>query len=120
MGIGPALKQLFLDLHQLNDRSEYEEALHRELSMLQKAFGAFDQNVGGVRLSDVAYMSCKAWIEKVSQPGERLGEFEVGTEGARIRLDPLDIYQIETEVDLGPKDIKRLRCSYDRCPNKRI
>jgi hypothetical protein len=118
---GPALRQLFSDLHQLSDRSAYEEALHNELSVLRRAFGASDPlDVSPSAFQTRHDCSYKVWIEQPSQPGVRLGEFEVGASGALIRCDPLGSNQPATYVDLGRNDIKRLRCSYDKCPNKRM
>jgi hypothetical protein len=116
--LGPALQQLLSDLSEAGDRSPYEEAIYHELvavkvslSDLGLATGVSGATHAEGRVAGMSTDSNTGTGAGIGSYGRSPGSTAVGSSGES---------RTYTQVDLGPKDIKRLRCGKSDCPNKRL
>jgi hypothetical protein len=88
--LGGALGRFFLDLDKVQNRSPYEEALHKELLELAKR----------------------------SEPLSLA--YKLTTDLVRSAIQSSPALQVEIDSSPGPDDTVRLKCGRADCPNKRI
>jgi hypothetical protein len=105
--LGPALRQLFLELDKFasSERTTFENDLHRELLQVAQMLGAAQRAVSPI-LSTIQ-------IESFSLSGIRQSITEMLTPKTYVDLD----------LGSAPPPVPitlTTQCSYPKCPNKRI
>jgi hypothetical protein len=118
--LGVALRTLFADLDDIpeHERSDYENALHRELAQLAEATRpgrsrfAFIDVAGSLTGIGQAFKAIR-----VSRPRFE-GIVDVGPSPVRD-FRSADMSVADTPPAWDPSNVTRLRCTYANCPNKR-
>jgi hypothetical protein len=125
--LGPALKQLLSDLGEAADRSPYEEALYRELVAVEASLGGSGVIAGVSVVSGATHPygaahgeGHRAGLSTTSPAGMGAGTGPYVTSQTGVAMESSGRSLPYTPIDLGQKDIKRLRCGKSDCPNKRL